>query len=187
MRELRFEASINDDANECAGDGDEYRPISGSNQRIQGAWASSREGPTASEYDSTCNVAHFIEGFWCEIYIITMHRLQFEQPYKHDRDDAYNDGTPEDSVHVDRLEVKHFLNAKPGNRFALDKYYPEKQTNYEKFNVLHYDDSQSDRMMGTRKYETGMPPIKKPVTAVSDPTLRSERPMIPCPEVHPLA
>ena len=41
--------------------------------------------------------------------------------------------------------------------------------------------------MGNRKCEAIRPPIKNPMTAISDGNWRFERPLIACPDVHPPA
>src|SRR5690625_186304 len=124
---FRSKCSIYPGTQKSAGNGDDEDSKTCSCQGKHGTRTSSGQRPTQTKQGAPCQIASHLGGILgCHCNRIAFNILDTPSFYELDRDHRYDNGQPDDAIHVDRVEAKHLLNTKPGDDFRLDHYKAEK-------------------------------------------------------------
>ena len=103
----------------------------------QGAWTCSGECPADSEQASSKQIARNAESLRFEFNGLSVVGADAFPLDPLDKDKADAKGRAHHSVHVERVEAKHFLNTIPGNDFGFGHHDAKENAEKEEFDQLH--------------------------------------------------
>lgn len=117
--------TVNECADECAGQDENHRKETSTNHDENRPGTSPDERPAQPKKQSANPVAVRTRFFigddnWLAFDVLDLLALDYLDSGKPD-----GNRRPDDSVHMERLEMEHFVNAVPRNGFAFNEYYPK--------------------------------------------------------------
>ena len=127
MRQLVLQHSIKKSTKQCANEHDAYAPEARAKQNVYRARAGTYKPPAKAEEDAAHNVvgkAFVLIGDNDRLSGNVLHVAALDELHP-DKPGHYSYAN--DAVHVERLEVEHFINAVPGYGFRFGQYDPENQ------------------------------------------------------------
>jgi hypothetical protein len=194
FRELGAQGVVGQRAAQCAEEDKQVAELQVADEREARAGAGTGDRPAEPEDEAAEGIRAGAQRGRARLHRLACVGAQAEAADHPQRQRAGGDGRADDPIHVEGLEVEHFLDAVPGDDFCPHQH-PAKQKAGEKEQrggqcaVEHGVDqwrSQGKREGNTRCVMSS-PPTKKPMVAIRDAGLNWDRPMMAWPEVQPPA
>jgi len=131
MRQLLPQSPINISSQHCTKDHYSNGPDSLPEQGKQWARTSAGECPTQSKNSSSKKVTWNTPVLVFQVELAAFVGLYVKTLHQGNTNDAQHDGRADDTVHMETLEAKHFLNTVPGDGFGLGHYKTKKRAEKE--------------------------------------------------------